>query len=425
VNYPLAHAILSELRMSPETETQTVGIWKTFDEKAWEDTLTWLDLSGLAVYFRDHMKTSGSLGSLPQRVRQRLDRSAADNTIRANAIVEELRILCERFTVSGVRYAVLKGIALLPDYCPSPSLRTQYDHDVLVHPSSLEMADEVLRDAGYRQKNSKTDHPLLYCLPNPEIRFDETSTAFYSSKLERSVEVHLRLWESDEDKIDIQLPGDLFERSVQRHWNGFVYVALSDEDCLVFQVLHAFRHILRNWCRLSIFLEISYFLNQRYSDSAFWARFADRIDNMRWAREATTIVFGLSEHLFGASIPRQIQANLTTPLYPALKLWNERYGRKSALTNFRNDKSSLFLYREFVDDASAWSGIWHRRLFPVRRPHKPPAIVFQRGFSYSGRLWMEGVHAFRRLKFHSMSGIWYAFEYPRWMLLRRSSLERN
>jgi hypothetical protein len=44
VNYPLAHAILSELRMSPETETQTVGIWKTFDEKAWEDTLTWLDL---------------------------------------------------------------------------------------------------------------------------------------------------------------------------------------------------------------------------------------------------------------------------------------------------------------------------------------------------------------------------------------------
>ncbi len=206
---------------------------------------------------------------------------------------------------------------------------------------------------------SKTEHPLLYCRPDPEIRFDETSTAFYSSKLERSVEVHLRLWERDEDKIDIQLPGDLFERSVQRHWDGFAYVALSDEDCLVFQVLHAFRHLLRNWCRLSIFLEISYFLNQRFSDSAFWARFADRIENMRWAPEATAIVFGLSEHLFGASIPPQIQPSLTTPLYPALKLWNERYGRKSALTNFRNDKSSLFLYREFVDDASAWSGIWH------------------------------------------------------------------
>jgi putative nucleotidyltransferase-like protein len=425
VNYRLAEAILNPLRMSPAPVPQADGVWRTFDEKEWDRTLTWLDLSGLAVYFHQRLKMTGSLGDLPHHVRQRLDRSAADNTIRAAAIVEELRILCERFTSSGIRYAVLKGIALLPDYCPSPSLRTQYDHDVLVHPSSLEMAEEVLREAGYRQKNAKTDHPLLYCLPNPEIRFDETSTALYSSKLERSVEVHIRLWESEEDKIDIQLPGDLFERSVQRHWEGFAYVALSDEDCLVFQVLHAFRHILRNWCRLSIFLEISCFLNQRFSDSAFWARFADRIENIRWAPEATAIVFGLCEHLFGASIPPQIQPYLMTPLYPAMKLWNERYGRKSALTNFRNDKSSLFLYKEFVDDASAWSGIWHRRLFPVRRPHKPPAIVFQRGFSYSGRLWMEGLHAFRRLKFHSLSGIWYAFEYPRWMFLRRSSLERN
>jgi hypothetical protein len=425
VNYRLAEAILNPLRMSADHAPPADGTWGAFDEKEWDRTLTWLDLSGLAVYFQQRLKMNGSLGDLPLRVRERLDRCAADNTVRASAIVEELRILCERFTSSGIRYAVLKGIALLPDYCPSPSLRTQYDHDVLVHPSSLEMAEEILRKAGYRQKNLKTDHPLLYCRPNPEIRFDETSTAFYSSKLERSIEVHLRLWESDEDKIDIQLPEDLFERSVQRHWDGFAYVALSDEDCLVFQVLHAFRHILRNWCRLSIFLEISYFLNQRFSDSAFWARFADRIENIRWAPEATAIVFGLSEQLFGASIPPQIQSTLRTPLYPALKLWNERYGRKSALTNFRNDKSSLFLYREFVDDASAWSGIWHRRLFPVRRPHKPPAIVFQRGFSYSGRLWMESVHAFRRLKYHSLSGIWYAFEYPRWIFLRRSSLERN
>jgi hypothetical protein len=319
----------------------------------------------------------------------------------------------------------LKGIALLPDYCPSPSLRTQYDHDILVDPSSLEMVDEILRGLGYRRKNSKDDHPFLYCRPHPEIRFDETSTAFYSSKLERSVEVHIRLWESEEDKINIQLPGDLFERSVRRQWGGFSFVALSDEDCLLFQVLHAFRHILRNWCRLSIFLEISYFLNQRFSDSAFWARFADRIENVRWAPEATAIVFGLCEHLFGASIPTRIQPSLTTSLSPALKVWNKRYGQRSALSNFRDDKSSLFLYREFVDDASAWSKIWHRRLFPVRRPHKPPSIVFQRGFSYTGRLWIEGMHAIRRLKFHSLSGIWYAFEYPRWMLLRRSSLERN
>jgi hypothetical protein len=425
MNLPLVLAIVGQLRMSPDVVLQNGEFWAAFNEKEWENNLTWLDLSGLAVYFHERLKTAGGLDALPVRVRKRLDRCAADNSLRAEAIVDELKTLCERFTAADVQYAVLKGIALLPDYCPVPSLRTQYDHDVLIQPSSMEAAEEVVRKLGYRQKNLKTYHPLLYCRPDPEIRFAETSIGFYSTQLLRSIELHLRLWESDEDKIDIQFPKDLFERSVQRHWDGFSFVALSDEDCLVFQVLHAFRHILRNWCRLSIFLEISYFLNQRFSDSAFWARFADRIENMRWAPEATAIVFGLSEHLFGASIPPQIQPYLKTPLYPAMKLWNERYGRKSALTNFRNDKSSLFLYKEFVDDASAWSGIWHRRLFPVRRPHKPPAIVFQRGFSYSGRLWMEGVHAFHRLKFHSMSGVWYAFEYPRWMLLRRSSLERN
>ena len=425
MNYPLAQAILAQLRISPDNAPQTSDVWTAFDEREWERTLTWLDLSGLAVYFHQRLKTTGGLDALPHSVRERLDRCAESNSLRAAAIVDELRTLCERFTAAGVRYAVLKGIALLPDYCPDPSLRTQYDHDLLVLPSSREIAEEVLQQAGYHQKNLKTDHPLLYCLPDPEIRFEKTSAAFYSPRLERSVEIHFRLWESDEDKIDIQLPEDLFERSVQRHWSGFDYVALSDEDCLVFQVLHAFRHILRNWCRLSIFLEISYFLNQRFSDSAFWARFAERIDHIRWAPEATAVVFGLAEHLFGAVIPPQILPKLTTPLSPALRLWNERYGRKSALTNFRDDKCSLFLYREFVDDASAWSGIWRRRLFPVRRPHKPPAIVFQRGFSYSGRLWMEGVHAFRRLKYHSLSGIWYAFEYPRWILLRRLSLERN
>ena len=425
MNFPLVLAIIGQLRMSPDVVLQNRGFWDAFDEKEWESTLSWLDLSGLAVYFHKRLKTAGGLDALPDGVRKRLDRCAADNSLRGEAIVDELKTLCERFAAANVQYAVLKGVALLPDYCPDPSLRTQYDHDVLIHPSSLEAAEEVVRKLGYRQKNLKTDHPLLYCRPDPEIRFEETSIGFYSPQLLRSIELHLRLWESDEDKIEIHLPEDLFERSVQRHWNGIAYVALSDEDCLVFQVLHAFRHILKNWCRLSIFLEISYFLNERFSDSTFWLRFADRIENMRWAPEATAIVFGLSEHLFGATIPPQIQRSLKTPLYPAIKLWNERYGQKSALTNFRDDKSSLFLYKEFVDDPSAWSGIWHRRLFPVRRPHKPPAIVFQRGFSYTGKLWMEGVHAFRRLKFHSVSGIWYALEYPRWMLLRRSSLERN
>ena len=236
--------------------------------------------------------------------------------------------------------------------------------------------------------------------------------------LGRSIELHLMLWESGEEKIDINLPADFLERSTLRRWNHVEYVALCDEDCLLFQILHAFRHILRNWCRLSTFLEIGYFLEQRASDRGFWNRFADRIDTRRWVAEASLVVFSLSRDLFGARIPQQIQDRLTTRLSPALNLWIERFGRRSARSNFSGDKCSLFLHREFVENPVEWTHIRRRRLFPIRRPHRPPAIVFQRGFSVTGRLWMENIHALRRLWFHSVTGLRYACEYPVWTFRR-------
>jgi hypothetical protein len=193
----------------------------------------------------------------------------------------------------------------------------------------------------------------------------------------------------------------------------------------LFQVLHAFKHILRNWCRLSVFLEVAWFLNRRSSDSAFWSGFAARIETVRWAREATYLVFTLAEQLFGGVIPGRLRDALRSPLTPPLDLWIERYGRQSAVSNFNNDKCSLFLHREFVDDPSEWAAIRRRRLFPLQRPHRPPAVVFQRGFSAIGRIWMEKSHAFRRFKFHGSAGLRYLIEYPRWVVLRRLRLAES
>jgi hypothetical protein len=398
--------------------TRTENAWSRFDERKWERALNWLDQGGMALYFRDHLKRTNRINALPAHILAKLDRRSADNHLRAADTARELKMLSKLFATAGVRYAALKGIALLPDYCPDPALRTQYDHDILVSPTSLEGAETILKRAGYRRKNTEEKQYVVYCPPEPEIRFSEHSEARYSPKLGRSIELHLMLWETAEEKIEIDLPDDFLKRSTLRQWQGFEYVALCDEDCLLFQILHAFRHILRNWCRLSQFLEIAYFLKQRSADGAFWHRFAERIDNLRWVPEASLVVLGLARNLFGASIPLQIQDCLTTRLSPALNLWIERYGRRAALSNFNGDKCSLFLHREFVDDSAAWTTIRRRRLFPVRRPHRPPAIVFQRGFSYPGKLWMESVHALRRLKFHAVAGIRYVCEYPRWMLRR-------
>jgi hypothetical protein len=256
----------------------------------------------------------------------------------------------------------------------------------------------------------------------PEVRFSRPFEGLYSPQLARSVELHFELWEADEDAIRIDLPGDFLDRSVWRNGDGFAYAALSGEDCLLFQVLHAFKHILRNWCRLAVFLEIARFMSLRSADAPFWDGYCSRIEPIRWAPEASWVVCGMAKRLFGTGLPPAIEDRLRTRLTPALDLWMDTYGRRSAMANFNRDKCSLFLHREFVDNASAWTRIRRRRLFPVQRPHRPPAIVFQRGFSRPGRLWMETFHALRRAKFHALAGLRYACEYPRWSLLRRARL---
>jgi len=424
VNRALANAIVNQLTVSKNNLLRP-STWQSFDERDWERTLNWLDLSGLALYLRQRLEMTNCLSVLPHRVRERLDRCEADNRLRVATMTEELKILNDMFSRAGVEHLVLKGITLFPDYCPDPAIRTQYDHDFLIRLESVQRTEELLQAAGYRRKNSENEHPIVYYRPEPEVRFWADFVGFYSPRLGRSIELHFRLWESAAERIEINLPEDFFERASRRRWQDFEYMSLSVEDILIFQVLHAFRHVLRNWCRLSVFLEIAYFLNQRFSDSWFWKRFADRIDNLRWVPEATVVVFSLAELLFGAAIPPEIKARLTSASFPALALWTERYGRCSALANFRNDKYSLFLHREFVEDQAAWAGIRRQRLFPMHRPHRPPAAVFQRGFSRVEKLWVQGAHALRRLKFHAISALRYACEYPQWALLRRARLERN
>jgi hypothetical protein len=215
VNRALAETIVKELSVSKNNLPQP-GIWQSFDEQAWDRTLTWLDLSGLALYLRQRLEMTKCLSMIPHPVRQRLDRCASENRIRAAAMTEELKTLNEILTGAGVVHMVLKGITLVPDYCPDPAIRTQYDHDFLIRPESAERTEEALQATGYQRKNAQSEHPIVYYRPEPNIRFSADFVGFYSSRLGRSIELHLSLWERSEDRIEINLPEDLFERSLQR-----------------------------------------------------------------------------------------------------------------------------------------------------------------------------------------------------------------
>src|SRR5215475_7592072 len=418
MNVALAEAVVDQLSLARNSSLDDRA-WRSFSEADWEKAFTWLDLSGLALYLRDRLERTNSCGMVPGCVRERLDRCQAENHQRVQAMADELKVLNAMFKSEAIENLVLKGFSLYPDYCADPAIRTQYDHDFLIRSDSVSRAAALFQAAGYRRKTSGDEHHIEYRQPDRNPGRRPELVGYYSPQLGRSIELHYRLWESAEEKIEIDLARDFFEHASTRRWNDSEYMGLGDEDALVFQVLHAFRHILRNWCRLSVFLEIAHFLDRRSADTSFWIRFAHRINELRWVPEATMVVFSLAEILFNAPIPEAIKDQLISARYPVLTLWTERYGRSSALANFRNDKYSLFLHREFVRDSVTWAGIRKRRLFPLQRPHRLPAAIHRRS-SRLARLWMNGCGAIRRVRFHAAWVFKYAWEYPHWMRLRRS-----
>ncbi len=413
----LRQAVVVELATA-ERPSFGSSFWHSFDASDWNRAMDWLDTSGLALYFWHKMKTVYAAAALPVCAQTRLAMSYEENRLRVESIRKESATLNRLFEEAGVPYAVLKGLALVPDYFPDPTLRTQYDHDYLIHPNALARAETVLQTAGYKPKVSRCDYDIAYVRPESEDVPSEKPVGLYSARLERPVELHVHLWDPAEEKIAIQLPEDFLDRACPHSWEGFEFPALSDEDRLIFQVLHAFRHVLHNWCRLSIFLEISHFLQKRALDSDFWARFRDRAMGIRLMPETSTVVFRLSQKLFGVSAPAEFVIQVSPKFSAIVDLWIDRYGLSGALGNFQNNKCSLFIHREFVDDRSAWADVWRRRLFPLRRPHRLPKVLSNHRPNGLKRKCAHYLHSLQRLKFHTCSAADYAWEYPRWRLLR-------
>jgi hypothetical protein len=414
----LRQAVVAELAANGKASFGS-GFWHSFDEPDWRRAIDWMDMSGLALYFWHKVRTARAAEALPPYVRAWLAGSYQKNRLRVESIRKESATLNSLFDDAGVQFAVLKGLALVPDYCPDPSLRTQYDHDYLIHFHALPRAEAVLQRVGYRPKASRENYHIAYFRPAAEFTCSKKPVGLYSARLQRTVELHIRLWEQEEDRIDIPLPDDFMSRRLRHSRLGLEYPTLCDVDGLVFQTLHAFRHILRNWCRLSVFVEISYFLQQRALDSDFWGRYEERVANLCWVPEASTVVFTLAQKLFGGCFPARLKTHVDPEFSATIDKWVELYGLAGALANFRNNKNSLFLHRRFVKDQAKWAEIRRRRLFPFRRPHQLPNVLFNQGASGSKRRLTQYLHGLRRLKFHVVSAIAYAWEYPRWQFLRK------
>jgi hypothetical protein len=412
-----------------------------FTEREWRLALRWLDYSGLALFFWDFALKCGVTGSIPPSIRRDLAQSLEDHRHRVERMLHEQDQINAALTSEGVAYAVLKGFALVPDYCADPNLRTSYDYDYLVAPDATMRAEAALRRLGY-MRSVVEPHATAYIdaahAPwSPQHRRD-----LYAARFPRTIELHTSLWTTEPLKIPLHLPPDPLARRRWHELNGGGFFALSEEDELIFQALHTFQHMLQNWCRLCSFLEIACFLKRRASDLEFWARFAtlvSAIDEQAPRAERETAAMGRStgpraargqlSSIFGIVFTlaaRLFQSPLSAPaldlisLTPSMTHWLETYGIECALQNFGSNKLSLLLHHQFVTDPADWRKVRRRLLFPLHAPNQASKPERRSFLALVTAKLRQLIYVARRLAHHTGAAAEYA-----WICFRQTGEHRE
>src|SRR5579862_248470 len=392
----------------------------------WEGALSWLVRSGLALYWWSRVKSNGAESSIPENIQKRLEEDLQENRARLSAMREEFRALLQLIGDAGMPYVVLKGFSLTPEYCPNPALRTQYDFDFLVDASSVLKIEEALRRAGFIRKSRQSSfEPIEYfhSLKRPVV--PKNLDRVFSPELHRAVEIHTCLWEPNAEKIHFTLPEKCLNRAVLKTWNGTSFFSLAPEEALAFQVLHIFRHILNNQCRLSHLYELATFLHHQAYGDPIWPAFQNVVLENDRLMEATGIVFALASGLFQVPLPKEARAFSVDRLSAASAFWVRRYGMPSAISNFMGSKSSLYLHKLFVDSESDWREIRRRRLFPVRRPATVARAASRHLTSRLTARARQIAHAAQRSWFHGAAALKYAWGLPEWQRNSKSPAGRT
>jgi hypothetical protein len=417
VKKTLVEAAVDYLRFSPDD--RALDDQQSHKPAEWMPAVNWLHDAGLGLHFLERVKCAGATQVIPAPVLTRLEDTLASNHERVALMLRQFSLINRAFHDAEVKYAAIKGFALVPQFCPDPGLRHQSDIDYLVEEQSLASAQRVLENAGYYLAlQSKREFMFSW----PGARKPRNSEEQYSASTAHTVELQLALCDTVEHDVLLAEKKFSAELTVVQHWQGLDFPVLCEEEAFLLQVRHAFLHLMNYWVRLSWLFEIGYFLHRRAGDSSFWDRLERHVGNEPLLREIVALISSLAANFFSAPVPPVIAA-WALDLRPAVRVWMENYARpwmfaKAPGHEFRVlpvDKFVLFLHQQYMTDTRSqkqFSRVW------LLHPSRLSRVM--RSFKNQPRMMLSG-HVRRRAIFHLTTGARFLLEVPRWRRLNRTA----
>lgn len=372
-----------------------------YSESDWPEILLWLDISGMALYLLDRIRTLHIEDSVPRAVVDRLASNLDKNRQRTSTLLQDACQVAQQFERDHVTYALLKGITLTPDSVPDASLRWQTDLDFLIDESDTYAAVRVLRGLGYR----------LYATSGGTMEFRSGPVGtpdianLYRADIQKSLELH-RLPRREG-------PSDCMTRAKARLFEGASLTALSSADILVQQALHLLKHLCGEHTRVSWVFEFWQHLCARQNDREFWREVRAIAAGEPLGDLALSISVWLVSELFVAVPSRAVEYWSPDRIPDGVLFWLKRYARELLLSDSFASKLYLLLRRQLPNKPALkdTARLMIPLCLPARITQPAPGETLA---ARMNRYRVEANYSWQRLRFHLFEGARYGIEALCW-----------
>jgi hypothetical protein len=392
----------------------------SLSEHQWEIYLKKLDSAGMIFHFLLKLRQRGDFDKIPDRVQVRLTKNLQDQTDRHVLISREFLEWNRLLQEEKIRYICLKGLTVFPDFVDDSIHHIQSDHDFLVHPVDLKRANAAFLGLGFEALDSHSGLSVDHLPTLIKSSGWQWKGNFYDPEIPRAIELHFRLWDAEFEGISINSLEGVWQDLIVREVSGIRIPVLSRQDALTYAVMHAFRHLLRNDLRLSHLYELAFFLNRSATDISFWNTFGEKLKQCATSLKVAAAMFQLARHCFEPEVSPFVHELVARHLTLASQLWIKKYGRREALSSYRQSKSGLFLQITFASTRrEGWSKI-RKKLLPQHLPPKYLGIKIPEGQKTTLQRSREAFHFLgqicKRSIFHACSLLVFVIRLPLWNL---------